>query len=143
MYKNLQKLGDCMFHTRSLLQFLHKTSLIILLTLSIIMLLHIFINIIGISLMLFHTDSSLFDVLLMTFLYYVIPLIAFLSFHLFIAQLIKLDIYLSNNSKNKKRHTAGTVPNNLVPNTSCKQLKSKKRPRQATFYRPYHSTQRK
>lgn len=95
-----------MFQPTSLLKFLQRTSLIILLTLSIIMLFHIFIITLGTSLMIWHTDSTPFDMALLTFLYYVIPLIALLSFYLLISQLVKLDEAVLN-AKSKKKHATG------------------------------------
>ena len=90
-----------MFHTRNLLQLLHKTSLIVLLALSIIMLFHIFIMTLGTSLMFWHTDSTPFNVALITFLYYVIPVIALLSFNLIIGQLIHIYDSISRTPKSK------------------------------------------
>jgi len=118
-----------MFHPRNFLQFLRKTSLIILLTLSIIMFLHILIVTLGTSLMLWHTDSTPFDMALLVFLYYVIPLIAFLSFYLFISKLVQLDHHCTSSKSNKSRHTHKS--------------RLAKRSKDATSYVPYHTVRRK
>ena len=108
-----------MFHTRSLLQFLQKTSLIGFLALSIIMLFHIFVMTLGTSLLLWHTDSTPFNIALITFLYYVIPLVALLSFNLIISQLIHIYDSLprttnstakSISNKSSKKSASRTVP---------------------------------
>ena len=128
-----------MFHIRNLLQFLHKTSLLILLILSIIMLLHVLIATLGTNLMLWHTDSTPLDIALITFIYYVIPLIAFLSFHLVIAQLLKLYDSVAHNNKHSSNHTLNSKSirninsksskSRTVPNDKSKSPKSRTVPK--------------
>ena len=109
-----------MFHLRNLLDFLRRTSLITLLIVSIIMLLHVFIMTIGTSFMLWPSDSTPFDAGLLTFLYYVIPIIALLSFYLLILQLSKLEASCYNarshkrvaHSKNYSAHSKISSPKN-------------------------------
>lgn len=112
-----------MFHLRNLLDFLRRTSLITLLILSIIMLLHVFIMTIGTSFMLWPSDSTPFDAGLLTFLYYVIPIIALLSFYLMILQLSKLESSCYNaksrkrvaHSKNYSSHSKMCSPKTPLP----------------------------
>lgn len=63
------------------------------------MLFHIFIMTLGTSLLFWHTDSTPFNMALITFLYYALPLIALISFYLIIAQLIRLYDSLPRCSK--------------------------------------------
>lgn len=73
----------------------------------------------GTSLLLWHTDSTPFNIALITFLYYVIPLVALLSFNLIISQLIHIYDSLprttnptakSISNKSSKKSASRTVP---------------------------------
>lgn len=113
-----------MFRVRNLLRFLYRTSLIALLSLCIIMLLHILIMTLGTSFMLWHTDSTPFDIALLTFLYYVIPFITLFCFHFFISQLVKLEEYAYTAKRSKQiaksrmPRTAPTTPHASNPRTT-------------------------
>lgn len=95
-----------MSHSRSFIRLMRKTSLILLLTLTIIMLLHILITIFLYTTPYYgSTQGSIFNAVLLVFLYYVIPIIILLCFCLITNRLVKLENAYYEKKHLKKKHT--------------------------------------
>lgn len=127
---------------KSLLQFLRKFSLTLLMNLCIIMLFHILIVTVGTSLMLWHIDSTPFDMALLTFLYYVIPIIVLLFFYILISELAKLETSHQKSSRTSTSKRSASKTETSTTSKSTPKTTNKKHGKQGSSYTPYNTNRR-